>query len=68
MCLRGGKEREAVGPLAIYAGVVDEGFSEARWAFWTKRLVELGQCENVNVSQKAALMVDQMDMESYRPL
>jgi len=61
-------EQGAVGQLAEKAGVVNKGFSVARWQFWTKRIVELAQCDNVNVAMEAASMVDQMDTEDYHPL
>jgi hypothetical protein len=51
--------------LAKSAGLAEEGFSVARWDFWTKRLVELGDCDNTNVAEEATSM-DMMDV--YRPL
>jgi len=61
-------EDAALGPLAIKAGVVNEGFSVLRWEFWTKRIVELGQSKDEKVAELAASLVDTMDMDDYRPV
>ncbi len=48
------------GPLAVAAGIKDEGFSLARWLFWRQRLGELYRGGGEQVAKPARACFEQM--------